>query len=104
MIVPVVNGITNNNGLLTTAVTNPLVVSMSAPQSTPSSFSVNGDKEDNTTLDAELMALAAQQMRSPSGSHSQTPTQQLKLDPKNNPAKWSVRFKHFICSYSRIKF
>ena len=88
---------TTNNGLLTTAITNPLVVSMPAPPppATPSNFSLNGDKED-TNLDAELMALAAQQMRSPSGSHSQTPTQQIKLDPKNNPAKWSVRLIYFI--------
>lgn len=64
---------------------------MPPPSATPTNFSVNGDKED-TNLDAELMALAAQQMRSPSGSHSQTPTQQVKLDPKNNPAKWSVRY------------
>jgi hypothetical protein len=63
------------------------------PQGTtpPTSFAPSGDKEDSS-LDAELCALAAQQMRSPVASLSQTPTQQLKPEPKTNPAKWSVSY------------
>ena len=65
----------------------PTPTAVTIPQSTPtpSGFAPSGDKEDSS-LDAELLALAAQQMRSPTTSLSQTPTQQL----KQNPAKWSV--------------
>lgn len=63
------------------------------PQGTtpPTSFAPTGDKEDSS-LDAELCALAAQQLRSPTASLSQTPTQQLKPETKTNPAKWSVSY------------
>lgn len=67
-------------------------VASSQASASSSGFSSAGDKEDSN-LDAELMALAAQQMRSPAGSLSQTPTQHLKGDAKQNPAKWSVSLK-----------
>lgn len=96
-------GKTANTGLLTTATSNnspntsitidlnklPAPTAVTIPQGTPSGFAPSGDKEDSS-LDAELCALAAQQMRSPTTSLSQTPTQQLKPELKTNPAKWSV--------------
>lgn len=60
-------------------------------------FAPPGDKEDSS-LDAELLALAAQQTRSPTTLLPQTPTQQLKPECKTNPAKWSVS-----CYYSEPK-
>lgn len=97
---------TANTGLLTTATSNnnspntsitidlnklsaPTAVTIPQGATTPSGFVPSGDKEDSS-LDAELCALAAQQMRSPTTSLSQTPTQQLKPELKTNPAKWSV--------------
>ncbi|KAI9560239.1 hypothetical protein GHT06_014253 [Daphnia sinensis] len=60
------------------------------PCTTPTTnFAPAGDKEDSS-LDAELLALAAQQTRSPTTSLPQTPTQQPKPECKTNPAKWSV--------------
>lgn len=64
----------------------------------PPNFVPSGEKED-TSLDAELLALAAQQMRSPTASLSQTPTQQLKPEIKANPAKWSVSSLSFYLLY-----
>lgn len=81
-------------GLLTTV--TPLAVSVSTPAVTttaPSGF--NGDRDDSN-LDAELLALAAQQMRPPSVPQPQTPTQPLRLEQiKPNPAKWTVN----ICCF-----
>lgn len=96
---------TTNTGLLTTAspnnsITTSLTIDLNklstptavtAPHGavTASGFVPSGDKEDSI-LDAELLALAAQKTRSPTTSLSQTPTQQLKPELKTNPAKWSV--------------
>lgn len=99
-----------SNGLLTMsdkAMTTPLAISV--PETTDTSAVAAGvaaaakltspvttfstaaaDKEDSS-LDAELLALAAQQMRSPTSSMAHTPTPNLKAaDSKCNPAKWSV--------------
>ena len=67
---------------------------------TTASAGFNGDKDDSN-LDAELMALAAQQMRPPSVPQPQTtPTQLLKLEQlKPNPAKWTVSL-----NWSKIHF
>lgn len=62
------------------------------PCTTPTTnFAPSGDKEDSS-LDAELLALAAQQTRSPTTSLPQTPAQQPKPECKTNPAKWSVSY------------
>ncbi len=107
-----VNGqATKTVGLLTTATSTPTAAitidvnklppptAVTIPQSTPtpSGFVPSGDKEDSS-LDAELLALAAQQMRSPTASLSQTPTQQLKPELKQNPAKWSVSQFNLVSS------
>ena len=89
-----VNGKTSG-GLLTTANNETTTISSSLsidlnklsgtvpPQGAPFASSGGGDKEDSS-LDAELLALAAQQMRSP------TLSQPAKQEIKANPAKWSV--------------
>ncbi len=70
---------------------SPSAVTIPQGPTPPTSFAPSGDKED-ISLDAELCALAAQQLRSPTASLSQTPTHQLKPEPKTNPAKWSVSY------------
>ena len=94
---------TKSNGLLTTSdktLTTPLAVSVAEttcsalppppPPPPPPAAAVAADKEkEDSSLDAELLALAAQQMRSPTTPLAHTPTPNLKAD-KCNPAKWSV--------------
>lgn len=100
-----------SNGLLTTSdktVTTPLAISvaetndispavaataaakLTSPAAAFTTATAGADKEDSN-LDAELLALAAQQMRSPTSSMAHTPTPNMKaVDAKCNPAKWSV--------------
>ena len=76
--------------------TNGLAGTTPATQTSPA-FTISNEKEDCSTLDAELLALAAQQMRSPvpAAPLGETAAQQLaKAAEKLNPAKWTVSF-HF---------
>jgi len=80
-----------STGLLTTV--SSLGMSISVPSvttTTTTTSAFNGDKDDSN-LDAELLALAAQQLRPPSAAQCQPlAVQQQKTEPKPNIAKWSV--------------
>ena len=95
---PATNGLSpvKTSNSVSSGMTNGLAGTTPATQTSPA-FTISNEKEDCSTLDAELLALAAQQMRSPvpAAPLGETAAQQLaKAAEKSNPAKWTVSF-HF---------
>jgi len=107
---PATNGLSpvKTSNSVSSGMTNGLAGTTPATQTSPA-FTINNEKEDCSTLDAELLALAAQQMRSPvpAAPLGETSAQQsAKAAEKSNPAKWTVSlhfpFNEVLCLVSNF--